>query len=96
MVLTIIFIIVSVRGVTHRRVEIPLAVHAQVEPSLCPLDRHYPKSHRNQVELCCRGRKKERKQEKEREREKRGGMKKKHAVSLFSPNMSLCQTPARC
>lgn len=39
---------------THRGVEVPLAVHAQVEPCLRPLDRHDPQTHRNQVELCCR------------------------------------------
>jgi len=40
-------------SVTYRGVEISLAVHAQVETSLRSLDRHYPQTHRNQVELCC-------------------------------------------
>ncbi len=39
--------------VTYGGVEVSLAVHAQVEASLCSLNCHYPQTHRNQVELRC-------------------------------------------
>lgn len=41
----------------YRSVEVALTVHGDVEPRLGALDGHYPESHRNQVELHCKKKK---------------------------------------